>query len=347
MSRSNTLRASAMATAVVVSMLAAVTVSAAPGADPVSSGTLSSDRDISLDREGLSQVILEVWETQVAPMDRAEWRDRMSARLAQSDLHNLRRAADALDHDEMLAALSGVLPGGGGEQLQSICDLDQDHTFTPVEPCRIVDTRIVGGRIGANEQRDFIGSTTTDFTMQGGSDSDCDLPQGVAALSMNLTTVAPDLDGYAIAFPFGVEPPLAASVNYTADSIVGNEVVVPMAQGLPLDFSVYTFRSAHVVADVTGYYMRPQASRLDCTQAVEFQVVEGRDSADVTATCRAGYSATGAGCFSQLGSDFARDISITYSGAVGADGWRCAATNHATTSRSIQLVARCCRMPGR
>src|SRR5436305_7260753 len=47
-------------------------------------------------------------------------------------------------------------------------DPQSDLIFVPVAPCRIIDTRLAGGAIGANATRAFLVTGTTGFEAQGG-----------------------------------------------------------------------------------------------------------------------------------------------------------------------------------
>ena len=55
----------------------------------------------------------------------------------------------------------------------------QDLKYTPVKPCRIVDTRKSGGKIGAAGQRNFyVYGTAGNIGAQGGNTAGCSSPRG-------------------------------------------------------------------------------------------------------------------------------------------------------------------------
>src|SRR5437667_8121983 len=68
-----------------------------------------------------------------------------------------------------------------------------DLVYTPVTPCRIIDTRATGagGPIVPGVQRDFLVSGTTGFDTQGGTAGGCGIPDGATAAMLNLVVVKP------------------------------------------------------------------------------------------------------------------------------------------------------------
>ena len=64
-------------------------------------------------------------------------------------------------------------------QAKALGDANADLTYTPVTPCRLVDTRVVGGPIATNASRDFkvwVNVNSGGFTAQGGEATDCNVP---------------------------------------------------------------------------------------------------------------------------------------------------------------------------
>ena len=78
-------------------------------------------------------------------------------------------------------------------------DLEKDYVFTPVKPCRIVDTRLAGGAFVPGETRDFnvYGSVAS----QGG-DPNCPSPKGEPrGVHLNVTVVPVSGQGNFRVFP--------------------------------------------------------------------------------------------------------------------------------------------------
>ena len=116
----------------------------------------------------------------------------------------------------MAAALYlGALSGGTYAEFGSF---DKDLTYTPVTPCRIVDTRNAGALSGilvAGSVRSFNGPGGDSFASQGGTASNCNLltNSAITALVVNFTVVTPSTGGYMTAFASDVTQPLAATLK--------------------------------------------------------------------------------------------------------------------------------------
>ncbi len=167
-----------------------------------------------------------------------------------------------------------------GGRLQTIVakdigDSTSDLLFVPVQPCRIIDTRLAGGPLAAGVQRDFQVTGSASLAAQGGNSSGCGIPQGAstplaAAVAINFIAVAPAGAGDLRAWPFGQTKPLASIINYAAVSglNIANGVVVPIA-GTSMnadDISVIAdVKGTHLVADVTGYFTRFPTEQLQAS----------------------------------------------------------------------------------
>jgi hypothetical protein len=134
-----------------------------------------------------------------------------------------------------------------------------DLVFTPLPPCRIIDTRSAGGPIAAGTTRDF--DVAGALSGQGGA-PDCGVPQGRAtAVAVNLVAVNPGGAGNLRAWAFGQPVPTASVINYGSGNIA-NAVVLPIcnpaASPCTKDFTVQADVSAtQLVADVVGYFHSP------------------------------------------------------------------------------------------
>jgi hypothetical protein len=124
-------------------------------------------------------------------------------------------------------------------------------------PCRIVDTRLVGGAIPALGSRSFF--TTGSFTSQGGQ-TDCGIPFGpTKGVFLNIVAVEPSAPGHLTVYPYPLPLPLASTLNFNTGETIANGVLVPIcdtatADCTPADFTVTMGpASAHIVIDVTGY----------------------------------------------------------------------------------------------
>ena len=144
-----------------------------------------------------------------------------------------------------------------------------DLVYTPVTPCRIIDTRLAGGAIAAGTTRDFL-VTGTDYSSQGGSASGCGIPSGPAtAAVINFVAVIPAGMGHLRVTPFGTAIPLAAFINYAVvpELNIANGLAVticdPAVASCAFDITIQADTNAvQLVADIEGYFkLLPTAGR--------------------------------------------------------------------------------------
>ncbi|HEX6740034.1 MAG TPA: hypothetical protein VF310_17270, partial [Vicinamibacteria bacterium] len=181
------------------------------------------------------------------PLD-AAFRAEVKARLAAS-------SPEALEAVEKRGY--GLLPGP-----QALGDATADLVYTPVAPCRIVDTRLAGGALAAGSQRNFVVGGSVGFAAQGGSPSGCGVPLGpTTGAVINFVAVNPSGAGNLRAWAYGGTVPNASIINYAALGMnIANAVVVPLcdfssATCTPADITVQAdVSAAHLVADVVGYF---------------------------------------------------------------------------------------------
>lgn len=309
----------------------------------------SQAQSTTLDKAAIIDVIVGVWRDEgthlVDPASGRTWEEALRARLNTADAHNLQRAMQALEFDEMLAALSGrsIATGEGPQQLG---DASADLVYTPITPCRILDTRVAGGPIAAAGTRGFDVSAwfNGSFVFQGGFDGDCDIPARPAAVAVNLAAVSPASSGYLTAFPRGADQPLAATVNYPAGGVTSNEVLITVSATAGYDMSVYSHRQSHVVGDIVGYYMAPEATAPDCELVQESISVAAGGIQFQTATCPAGYMPQGGGCFWFFSLDHGPLVSFVNQELTGHT---CRGANETASAQTLYTRATCCRIPGR
>jgi len=149
---------------------------------------------------------------------------------------------------EILDALQAIVPPPGGYK-----------TYT-VAPCRLVDTRVAGGTIAANDFRSFL--ATGALSGQGGA-SDCLVPFGpTKAVHINVVAVTPSGPGYLTVHPYPTPLPLASTLNFSTGQTIANGVLIPICDSsvtsCSYDFTVTMGpAAAHLVIDVTGYLAPP------------------------------------------------------------------------------------------
>lgn len=278
--------------------------------------------------------------------DMSAWAKQMGPTFAKAPMSALQSAADASSFDAMNSALLGapVASKAGAEiSPNSLGDAASDLVFVPISPCRLFDTRLAGGAIAGNTVRSFDVTAVSDYSFQGGSASNCNgvgAAGSFAAAVINFTTVTPAGAGYITAFPFGTAQPLAATVNYAGGDIRGNVATVALDQGASAnELSVYSFAQTHLVGDIIGYFINPEATALQCVEidGTVLNLAAGAAGNAFAGTCTAGYTAVETQC---------RPSTF---GVRVAGSWtsHCNVVNDSASPATVTATARCCRVPGR
>lgn len=268
------------------------------------------------------------------------WAKEMGPAFGKASIASLREAADAKNFDSMNADLLGT------DSTKSLGDAAADLVFVPVSPCRLFDTRLAGGAIAANTVRGIDVTAVSNYSFQGGASNDCNgvgAAGSFAAAAVNLTVVSPSGAGYLTAFPTGGTQPVAATVNYASGAVVGNLAIVALDQGASAnEMNIYSYATTHVVGDIVGYFINPQATAVQCTTVqTSYSVPAGGSFNGGSPTCPVGYNPTGGGCFSAV---YAGRVVSTYpNGASHFCSWQ----NEGAVAMNAVAMQTCCRVPGR
>jgi hypothetical protein len=120
--------------------------------------------------------------------------------------------------------------------------------FVPVDPCRVLDTR-VASTVGLGKPV-MESATERSFPIVSSS---CGLPSTAKAYSLNVTVV-PQLGvlGYLSIFPTGQTRPWVSTLN-SDNRVVANAAIVPA--GTNGAVSVYVSHKSEVIIDVNGYFI--------------------------------------------------------------------------------------------
>ena len=279
------------------------------------------------------------------------WSQRMVPTFVHGDADNLRDALRRDTFEGAIAALNGSAARIDERKIarspivaRALGDLAQDLVFTPVQPCRIVDTRIAQGAVVAGQVRSYRAAGRTTYSDQGGSATNCSLQNEVpGAVMLSVTAVSPAQAGYATVFPAGAAVPGTASLNYVAGAVVNNAVVVRVPNpATTYDFSIYSHATSDYVVDIVGFFAAPRATALSCVDSGLATTTIGVGwTGQVTApACPVGYTATQLDCESGSWS-----MPIVFSSLRG--GGICGARNDGNTAATLTAARRCCRVPGR
>ncbi len=144
----------------------------------------------------------------------------------------------------------------GSGQVDAVLDTNAyliDHggaPFTPITPCRAVDTRASGP---------IPGLTTRTFGLRPACPA---IPEWATAVAANVTVVGPTGPGFLTVFPAGgIQPPTSA-INFAAgEPALGNGGIYAIPVAAPSSFELSVFAgmpvagtSTQVVVDVYGYF---------------------------------------------------------------------------------------------
>jgi hypothetical protein len=269
-----------------------------------------------------------------------QWGDALYASNAGIGAAELRQMLTGMRSDHLLAAsLAGTLDGlrdvmakaliATGEskaslpRQKSLGDKSDDLVYTPVVPCRILDTRNTSGPLLAGVTRTFIGYNATSFVVQGGVASNCGVPDGVAALSLNIAAVQPVAAGFIRLWPDNAPMPFASVLNYAAGAFAtATGTIVPVDSGLNNQFDAWSPAQADFVADVVGYFERP--NNYGGTQVITgtFAVDSGgitNTSTGYASTVAGGEANVASGSHSSVGGGLSDQATGAYSVVAGGD----------------------------
>lgn len=354
-------------------LLLAVSLFAAPvlhagsrGGEPVTQARTSLLSESS--RKVTAGKILLKWGPyveRVKGLDRQDWAVALWPSLQGADMGNLQKASQAITYEGMRNALLGQRPYenqlidqaartkagslGSYATTKALGDLGADLVFTPVTPCRIVDTRVTGTRLAANSITALDASNPGgNFASQGGSNSsDCGVPPNPSAIALSVTALDNLTTGYIRVYPYDKTishgSPIALNAVMTN---VNNDIVVPGCQGCTQELRVFSTANTHYAAFVTGYFMPPQATALDCTNVQDagflnlLSILQPK-----SVSCPAGYTATGGGCGGPLGIAVSNSKPVLVGGS--PTGWRCDLVGSLLGAIAYEVNATCCRVPGR
>ena len=233
--------------------------------------------------------------------------------------------------------------------------------YKPLEPCRIMDTRIasggsgVAGPITGNSLKLLPGFVTagSNWGTYGGSASgDCGLsnPPGSAihAVAIVITILNPNFDAYLGVSDVNNLTTVLSNValNYTHGQGLSTMYIVPQISTNFIYFALPAGLSAQLIFDVVGYYVLSDATALQCTQqaSAPVSIPASPGAGNVTSpACSAGYTLTGGSCDSTSTNMFL--ASNEASG--GNTTWFCSAANTGGAPANLTATANCCRVPGK
>ena len=225
------------------------------GAAMTRTGDLRADPLLAIDmnRTAVIDQVIAGWRGKLAPEQEKAVREALSALRAD----RLLAASVAPSVDGLLSVLKSAettsVAAGSKVQLKGLGDLDL--AYTPVTPCRIVDTRQVARRLAAGVIQTFDGYNASTFAAQGGAATNCAIPSGAYALATTTTAVTPDNLGFIRMWPANAAEPNASTVNFDPGTInIATGAIIPVDGANANRFSAKSPTGVDLVVDVVGYF---------------------------------------------------------------------------------------------
>ncbi len=175
--------------------------------------------------------------------------------------------------------------------------------YQVVPPCRVLDTRNVGGPAGTGgpfpdgvTRHIQTAGASGNYRSQGGSDpTGCDVPHGAVAIEASLTAVSPAAPGFTRPYPVGASP-TGTFLNLSAGRSITNTGSLTLGRRGMDDLAIKHFGgSANYLLDVFGYFE---------SNAIVFPTAESADAGrdhDCALTSDLGASCWGEGDEGRLG----------------------------------------------
>lgn len=234
-------------------------------------------------------------------------------------------------------------------------DTNQDLVYIPFVPCRYVDTRNVGGKISSARGFDISQTGLTyggiaacnPLTLIGGVIND----NSVGGLAMNVTlfdTSAAAPPGFLAVRPFGSTNVTSLLNWYVQGPFVqdANYAIITMDQTTAVnEFEVFASAPVHVIVDLFGAFVAPNATGLDCVTVYNpsaTSVPAGGQACANPPSCPATYTVT-APLFSKGGANDGLVISQLNLNLPGSQVCGMATAGASSFTAGVQ----CCRVPGR
>ena len=155
--------------------------------------------------------------------------------------------------------LSAIYRAAGGHTTQLVFDVTgyfvddaAAATYHAVSPARVLDTRSGNGLSEA-----FVSAAPRTWQVAGREG----VPTGAIAVSGNVTVTAQTSAGFVAVTPAATTSPETSTLNFPAGDTRANGIVVPLASDGTLSalFEGRPAATAHVIFDVTGYFLPDQS----------------------------------------------------------------------------------------
>jgi hypothetical protein len=263
---------------------------------------------------------------------------------------HLLSASTAKSAPALLDIISTAVIGPAGVEahaaLKVVGSSTSDLVFTPVAPCRLVDTRLVGGAWTPSTTRSYVGYTATDFAAQGGSATNCSIPANAAALAIEAIALSPPADGWFFLWPANITHPATSTFNYgPALSVISFGTILPVDSANNNGFKADSSQASQLIVDVVGYFETTSLAAANVTQVSSVAVLDSGGYNHVNSpVCPSGRILVSGGCHNSVsGTVVLTDSNINDVG--GGPFWYCYFKNNGASSADIIATANCMATP--
>jgi len=298
--------------------------------------------EIEMSKDAFVQNLAGRWEAEALEKGNDNtWYDRAVTVMSEQDAETLLLMSEADTWDELIWAIDGVSPLALGSPTSEL-------VFYPLDPCRIVDTRIASKWLNQPipPSTSYIVQTWPGQPTQGGSATTCGVSSDAAAVAINVTAVPVSGTGNLRVYPYLASLPNAATLNYaTGVQNIANAVIAKNCRLCTNEIEVWSSQTSHVVIDVLGYFARPAATPLQRTILTSSLVVNNGVLAAFleSPSCPAGYTAVGGGCHFNHSHP---GLHINGTRPFNPTTWHCAGSNNSGFNSGLNAHVVCARVPG-
>jgi hypothetical protein len=331
---------------------------------PAQAQTTKPDALLAVDQNRATVIerIVNSWGDQLAleaGLSRAQLREMLAAMRADQLLAASLAGSLSGLHAVMTQALPATAPARAPEKvhIEALGDTTQDLVYTPVNPCRLFDTRASQGGLGTpvlNTRRTY--GAITPVANQGGPGS-CAAAASAGVALIQIGTLTPSGSGLLQGGAQGAASFPNALILYQPGDQYGTAVAMPLNPANGQFDLVEQFATADLYGDLLGYFGPPAATALDCTTLLSQVSLPHASTGEVALDCTAGYQVAGGGCvfYNTDGTATASNVGsviLNYStrhrtGGTFLNGWACRFTNtDPTIDYFMSARPMCCRTPG-
>lgn len=197
----------------------------------------------------------------------------------------LSQASNFSDFDSLSSYILSEAENLTPQTMLRLGDSEEDLVYTPVDPCRVVDTRKAHGVL-MDEQRNYYvhGTTASTVPAQGGAAAGCSAPRGEpAAVHLNISAIpaTPSSNngkGNIQVGPKDTPLPNAVLIKYLLGSNISNAATIKTCVSCGTDIALRANGNpVHIVIDVLGYYYKVDKNDTD-KLAVAFGTIKSDGS---------------------------------------------------------------------